>query len=115
MTGTSNFKATGKAVIPIKFALTAAPGPVVFQSILSDGSDSNPATTNDYSFLSFTPSSPLPFNQLTNLGADYTFTEGDCYGGSLRWSIRITSTQSLFIYYGARPISQIEPPWMGLF
>ena len=30
--GTSNFKSTGKAVIPVKFSLATAPGPVVFQS-----------------------------------------------------------------------------------
>ena len=49
--GTSNFKSTGKAVIPVKFSLATAPGSVVFQSI---GSDAD--TSNDYSFLSFTPS-----------------------------------------------------------
>ena len=96
--GTSNFKSTGKAVIPIKFSLATAPGPVVFQSI---GSDID--TSNDYSFLSFTPSAPLPFNQITNLIASYTFSEGDCHGGSLRWSVRISPTQSVFIYYGDYP------------
>jgi hypothetical protein len=96
--GSSNFKSTGKAVIPIKFALTTAPGPVVFQSIGSD-TDAN----NDYSYLSFTPSSPLTFNQITNLNAVYTFSEGDCHGGSLRWSVRTSPTQSVFIYYGALP------------
>ena len=45
----------------------------------------------------------MSFNLLTNLSANYTFSEGDCHGGSLRWSVRITSTQSLFIYYGAEP------------
>ena len=96
--GTSNFKANGKGVIPIKFALSTAPGPVVFQSI---GSDS--ITTNDYSFLSFTPASTLLFNQITNLSAVYAFTEGNCHGGSLRWSIRVSPTQSVFVYYGDYP------------
>jgi hypothetical protein len=67
--GTSNFKANGKAVIPIKFSLATAPGPVVFQSI---GSDTD--TTNDFSYLSFVPSTPLTFNEVTNLSAVYTFT-----------------------------------------
>ena len=44
--GSSNFKANGKAVIPIKFALSQGTGPFVFESIFSDA-----ATTNDYSFL----------------------------------------------------------------
>lgn len=49
--GTSNFKSTGKAVIPVKFSLATAPGPVIFQSILSDTDASN-----DYLYLSFVPS-----------------------------------------------------------
>lgn len=96
--GTSNFKSTGKAVIPIKFALFSAPGPVVFQSI---GSDTD--TENDYSYLSFAPSTPLTFSQITNLSAVYTFTKGNCHGGALRWSVRVSPTQSVFIYYGAEP------------
>src|SRR6266545_2381780 len=96
--GTSNFKSNGKAVIPVKFSLSTAPGPVIFQSIYSDAD-----TTNDYSFLSFTPSSTLLFSEITNLSAVYTFTEGDCHGGSLRWSVRTSATQSVFIYYGDYP------------
>ena len=101
--GTSNFKSTGRAVIPVKFSLATAPGPVVFQSIGSDGADPNQATTNDYSFLSFTPSASFTFSQIANLIASYTFTEGNCHGGSLRWSVRTSPTQSVFIYYGDYP------------
>jgi len=96
--GTSNFKANGKAVIPVKFGLAVAPGPVVFRSI---GSDSN--TDDDYSYLSFTPSTSLTFAQVTELKATYAFTEGNCHGGSLRWQVRITPTQAVFIYYGGVP------------
>lgn len=96
--GTSNFKANGKAVIPIKFSLSEGPGPAVFQSI---GSDQD--STNDFSFLSFTPSEPVTFAQITHLSAVYTFTQGDCHGGSLRWSVRTGPTQSVFIYYGVPP------------
>ena len=28
---------------------------------------------------------------------------GDCHGGSLRWSVRTSPTQSVFIYYGDEP------------
>ncbi len=87
--GTSNFKSTGKSVIPVQFSLSVAPGPAIFQSIYSDGTDSNPSTTNDYSFLSFTPASTLLFNQITNLTATYAFTTGNCHGGALRWSVRV--------------------------
>ena len=96
--GTSNFKSNGKAVIPVKFSLSTAPGPAIFQSILSDATD-----TNDYSFLSFTPTSPLLFSKITTLSAVYSFTQGDCHGGSLRWSVRVSPTQSVFIYYGGYP------------
>ena len=96
--GTSNFKANGKAVIPVKFGLGVAPGPVVFRSI---GSNSN--TDDDYSYLSFTPSTSLTFAQVTELKATYAFTEGTCHGGSLRWQVRITPTQAVFIYYGGVP------------
>jgi hypothetical protein len=96
--GTSNFKSNGNAVIPVKFSLLAAPGPVNLQSILSDS-----MTDNDYSFLSFTPSSPLLFQDITNLKADYSFTTGNCHLGALRWSVRVSPSQSVFIYYGAYP------------
>jgi len=98
--GSSNFKSNGNAVIPVKFSLWSAPGPVVFESILSD----NPANTaNDFSFLSFTPDSTLLFQDITTLKADYSFSVGNCHGGSLRWSVRVSSTQSVFIYYGDYP------------
>jgi len=96
--GTSNFKSTGKSVIPIKFSLSSAPGPVIFQSI---GSDLD--TNNDFSFLSLTPTSAITFADITNLTATYNFTTGDCHGGSLRWQVRTSPTQALFIYYGVPP------------
>jgi len=108
--GTSSFRAT-RRVLPVKFWLLSAPGPVVFQSILSDGTDPDPTTTNDYSFLSFDPSPELTFNQITTLKADYAFTMGNCGGGSLRWSVRVdvgsdndpSNDGSVFIYYGDYP------------
>jgi hypothetical protein len=96
--GTSNFKFTGKNVIPIKFSVSTEFGPVILQSIGSDAS-----TDNDFSFLSFTPGAQLTFNQITNLITGYTFSEGNCHGGALRWSVRVSATQSVFIYYGASP------------
>jgi hypothetical protein len=67
----------------------------VFESIGSDV-----PTDNDYSFLSFTPNTPVTFNNITALSAVYAFTLGDCHGGALRWSVRTSPTQSVFIYYG---------------
>jgi hypothetical protein len=96
--GNNNFKANGKAVIPIKFALSAGTGPAVFQSIGSDV-----ATANDYSYLSLTPSDALTFSDITTLSAVYAFTTGDCHGGSLRWQVRTSATEALFIYYGLHP------------
>jgi len=100
--GTSNFKANGKGVIPVQFKLSEAPGPVIFQSVgVAPTSDGNP--DNDYSFLSFTPTVTLTFSELTELKANYSDFEGNCHGGSLRWSVRVSETQSVFIYYGDYP------------
>jgi hypothetical protein len=94
--GTSKFKANGNAVIPVKFALTQATGPFVFESIGSDAS-----TANDYSYLTFTPSSSaLTFKDITRLSAVYSFSTGNCHGGALRWQVRTDANHVLFIYYG---------------
>ena len=91
--GSSNFKATGKSAIPVKFSLAQGMGPLVFESTALNGS----------SFLSYTPNTPLTFNDVANLASDYAFTTGNCYGGSLRWSVRVSPTQSVSIYYGTYP------------
>jgi hypothetical protein len=95
--GSSNFKANGKSVIPVKFALSQGTGPFVFESIFSDAS-----TANDYSFLSFTPNTTVTFNDITQLSAVYAFTLGDCHKGALRWQVD-TAAGNLFIYYGDYP------------
>jgi hypothetical protein len=82
------------------FKLSSRPGPAAFESVYSDNSAN---TANDYAFVSFTPSPSITFNQITNLSTNYTFTQGDCHGGSLRWSVRTSPTQSVFIYYGGLP------------
>jgi hypothetical protein len=94
----SNFKANGKTVIPVKFALSQGTGAFVFESI---GSDASP--DNDYSFVSFTPNATVTFNDITELSSMYAFTLGDCHGGSLRWQVRTSSTQAVYIYYGNPP------------
>jgi hypothetical protein len=96
--GSSNFKANGNAVIPIKLGLASGSGPFVFESI-----GSNSSTPDDISYVSFTPSSPLTFSEITELSAVYEFTLGDCHGGSLRWQVRTSPTQAVFIYYGTHP------------
>lgn len=96
--GSSNWPAKSKGGIPLMFKLSSGLGPLVFESIYSDTS-----TANDYSYLSFTPSAATTFNDITNLAANYTFTLGNCHGGSLRWSVRTSPTQSVFIYYGDIP------------
>jgi hypothetical protein len=84
--GTSNFKANGKAVIPVKFSLATGTGPFLFESVFSD----NPAvTSDDYSFLDWQSGTPLTFANLTNLSAVYAFTQGTCQAGSLRWTVTL--------------------------
>jgi hypothetical protein len=67
------------------------------------GTGSGADHANDCAFLSFTPSSTLLFKNITALKADYSFTTGNCHGGALRWSVRVSPTQSVFIYYGDYP------------
>lgn len=104
-----------RGVIPVQFDLESATqtittttvGPVTFESIGSDGD-----SANDFAFVSFVPTDVLTFADLTELSAIYEFHEGDCYGGSLQWSIRLdtygdeTANGRIFIYYG-------EPPNFG--
>jgi hypothetical protein len=92
---TSNWSSKSKGAIPVMFKLSSRVGPAAFESIGSDTS-----TANDYAFMSFAPTSPLTFNTIGRLSTDYAFTLGDCHGGSLRWSVRTSDTQALFIYYG---------------
>lgn len=95
---TSNWSAKSKGAIPVMFKLSSRVGPAAFESIYGDAS-----TDNDFAYMSFTPSPSLLVNQISTLSTDYSFTLGDCHGGSLRWQIRTSATQALFIYYGAYP------------
>lgn len=105
--GSSNFSGNGHAVIPVKFALSQGTGPFVFRSIFSDGTDPNPNTTNDYSYLVFEPTTPPTLAEVTQLIANYTFTTGNCQGGSLRWTLYLNDpsypetnkTRNLDIHY----------------
>jgi hypothetical protein len=84
--GSSNFPGK-RGAIPVQFSLSTAPGPVVFQSIGSDGYSgySLPGTdyADDCSYLSFSPTTSFTFSQLSTLSAVYTFTTGDCHGSEV--------------------------------
>ena len=104
--GSSSFKSTKNGVIPVKFGLSAGTAALAFESICSDNTvpaSCAPSQPNDVSFLSFTPSAPTTFAQITNLAANYTFTLGDCHTGSLRWQVRLSPSEAIFIYYGTPP------------
>jgi len=107
--GSSNWPAK-RGVIPVQFDLLAAPtttttttttyDPPVWESLnLSEGV----GVPGSVSYAGFDPSSQLTFNDITNLSATYDFTEGDCFGGSLRWTIFVqhgSSVESIHVYYG---------------
>jgi hypothetical protein len=104
--GSSNFKANGKAVIPVKFALASGTGAFVFQSIFSDSDASN-----DASSLKWTSATSLTFADIAELSAVYAFEDGNCAGGSLRWTVRLNdggTNRNLDIHYqpGADGIGQ---------
>jgi hypothetical protein len=112
--GSSKFKSSGNAVIPVKFALSQGTGAFVFESIYTNntspndgfgacGTGSGADHADDCAYLSFAPSTTVTFNDITALSAIYAFTLGNCHGGALRWSIRTSSTQSVFVYYGDYP------------
>lgn len=101
--GSSNWPAK-RGVIPVQFDLLAAQSttttttktydPPVWKSLGSDGSVT-------YAGLNLSPT--LTFNDIANLSATYLFTTGDCFGGSLRWDIRLMhngSPQTVEVYYG---------------
>ncbi len=95
--GSSNFKANGKAVIPVKFALSQGTGAFVFESY----ADSDPSTYT-YSFLEFDPTTLPTLAQITQLIAVYGFEFGDCHAGSLRWTLYLNDdgvTRKLDIHY----------------
>jgi hypothetical protein len=101
--GSSNWPAK-RGVIPVQFDLLAAPSttttitrtynPPVWESLNS------PFT---WSAAGLTLSPTLTFNDITNLSANYLFTTGDCYGGSLRWDVYVIHNgvpQVVEVYYG---------------
>ena len=107
--GSSVFGAK-RGVVPVQFDVisgTATPhtiGPVVFESI-KNGNDPTTSSTGPYAWsaLVFTPSTAMTFNDVTSLVSHYQFTTGDCYVGSLRWTIDITHNgveKQIHAYYG---------------
>lgn len=107
---TSNWTLKSKGAIPIMFKLSSGVGPLLFDSIYSDnGTDTttgSPCATghiNDCALAQFRPTTRFAFSDLANLSANYLFTVGDCYGGSLRWDIAVIhngSPQIVEVYYG---------------
>jgi hypothetical protein len=107
---TSNWNSKSKGAIPVMFKLSSRVGPAAFESIYSDnatdtttGSPCATGHANDCAFMSFTPDPGVTFNDITTLKTNYQWIMGDCHGGSLRWSVRTSATQSVFIYYGSVP------------
>jgi hypothetical protein len=103
-----------RGVIPVQFKLTKADtteqrtvttttvDTLLDPSFKSIGS--NPETVDDYSALAYKPpAGSLKVKDITNLVANYSWLQGANHKGSLRWSIRVSPTQSIFVYYGAAP------------
>lgn len=83
--------------IPVKFAATMSGDDLLLASDLSDTD-----IANDFGAITFEPTEALTVSELANLTAIYDVVEGDCGGGSLRWSI-VTPEGNVFVYYGATP------------
>lgn len=114
--GSSNFKFNGKSVVPVKFSLLKAKGPVEFVSIYGDV---NP--DNNYSYLSFTPAGEIKFEDIVHLSSVYEFLEGNCQAGSLRWQVRVRmpddfDASNLHVLRGVSPVHGLhnrhkQPKW----
>ncbi len=111
--GTSNFSAK-RGVIPVQFDLLSAPTTITtvtrtYDAPVWESIGSDPNLTNDYSYASFAPTTPIPLASLTNLSATYAFTTGNCHGGSLRWAVSLdwdgdgVRDGSANVYYGDVP------------
>jgi hypothetical protein len=87
-------------VIPVKFKLDESAGSedLVLVSDMTAGGD--PA--DDFSLLTLDTAEGLTVSQLTNLTAVYEVVDGNCGGGSLRWSID-TTAGNVWVYYGVAP------------
>lgn len=119
--GSSSFN--DGSVIPVKFKLLSSPGAFLFDSVWSNngGEGEGGDFGDDFATLGFAPDAFLTFADITDLSADYSFTLGNCQGGSLRWSVTLDignddhttpeegepdpreNDRSIFIYYGGYP------------
>jgi hypothetical protein len=90
--GSSNFKAKGGGVIPVKFALTQGTGPFVFASY-GDAADGP-----TYSNVVYTPTTITTVGDIASLSAVFNFTTGGCHGGSLRWTLN-TDSGNIDVYF----------------
>jgi hypothetical protein len=95
--GNDNALNCNRNAIPVKFAATMSGDDLLLVSDLSDSE-----IANDFGAITFEPTETLTVSELTNLTAIYAVVEGDCGGGSLRWSI-VTAEGNVFVYYGATP------------
>ena len=81
----------------VVYTATCSEVPFVFESL---GSTTGPLKA---SAVTYTPSSALTLSGITDLHSTYAFTTGDCHGGSLRWSIELSTGKNIFVYFGAAP------------
>jgi hypothetical protein len=102
--GSSNWPAK-RGVIPVQFDLLAASATTTTTTKTYDPPvwESLNGVPDSYSFAGLTLSPTITFNEIDNLSADYLFTTGDCFGGSLRWTITVMhngSPELIHVYYG---------------
>ena len=105
-----------RGTIPVQFKLTKADTTerrtvttttttTLFDPTFKSIGSNNPGVTlDDYSALSYKPAAgTLKVKDISNLAANYLWTTGNNHGGSLRWSIRVSPTESISVYYGLAP------------
>jgi hypothetical protein len=102
--GSSNWPAK-RGVIPVQFDLLATPTTTTKTTKTYDPPvwESLQGVADSVSYAGIVISPKLTFNDIDNLSATYNFTTGDCWAGSLRWTLRVNVdgvNQILHVYYG---------------
>lgn len=91
--------------IPVKYVVqrqdvttTTTPTSTVYPFVLSSDSTGNPDTVA--SNLYWNAPDGLTVADITNLTADFLWSQGNNHGGSLRWQIDTTNGVTIYVYYG---------------
>jgi hypothetical protein len=106
--GTSNFPKR-RGVIPVQFSLSKGYGDLILRSDCTDGCPFDGSDPNDYGYVFFEPSTTLRLDEVSDARATFTFVQGDCQGGSMRYFFGTdldgdgNADKEIAVHYGQPP------------